>query len=96
MKGHNSKPRGEAINAGQLRSFVERVERLREEVAALNEDVKEVYAEAKGEGYDVKIMKLVIGRRAKDPSALEEQDALVGVYLDALGTDGALRVQAQA
>lgn len=94
--GHNSRnvpPKradGGAIAVDRLRGFVERVERLREEITALNGDVKEVYAEAKGEGYDVKTLKLVIARRAKDDAALAEQDELLAVYLRALGMDDAL------
>jgi len=69
---------------GQLRSFVERVERLQTEIDDLNGDKKEVFAEAKANGYDVPTLKKVIQRRKADKSAVEEQDALLDLYEGAL------------
>ncbi len=77
--GHNS------ISAQALESFIKRVERLQEEKAALGEDIKEVFSEAKGAGFDPKIMREVIKIRAADPSELAERRALIEVYLEALG-----------
>ncbi len=73
------------IAADQLRSFIERIERLEEEKAALAEDIKEVYAEAKGTGFDVKIMRQIIRMRKMDESELDEQEALLDLYKRALG-----------
>lgn len=73
------------VAADRLRSFVERVERLEEEKQTIMGDVKEVYAEAKGEGYDVKILRKVIGIRKLDRAERQEQEALLDLYLSALG-----------
>jgi len=77
---------GATTVAGErLRSFIERVERLEEEKATIMNDVKEVYAEAKGEGYDVKILRQVIRIRKMDRADRQEQEALLDLYLSALG-----------
>jgi uncharacterized protein (UPF0335 family) len=68
-----------------IKSFVERIERLEEEKKALANDIKEVYAEAKGNGFDTKIMRQVIRLRKMDKDDLDEQDALIDVYKRALG-----------
>ena len=73
------------IAADRLRSFIERIERLEEEKAAILNDVKEIYAEAKGEGYDVKIMRQIVRIRKMDRSDRQEQEALLDLYLSALG-----------
>lgn len=73
------------VAGDRLRSFIERVERLEEEKAAIMSDVKEVYAEAKGEGYDVKIMRQVVRLRKMDRADRQEQEALLDLYLSALG-----------
>jgi uncharacterized protein (UPF0335 family) len=73
------------IAGDRLKSFVERIERLEEERKALSNDIKEVYAEAKGTGFDVKIMRQVIRLRRMDKDDLDEQDALIDVYKRALG-----------
>jgi uncharacterized protein (UPF0335 family) len=69
----------------QLRSIVERIERLEEEKAALSEDIKEVYAEAKGNGFDTKILRTVVRLRKQDSSERAEQEALLDLYMHALG-----------
>jgi uncharacterized protein (UPF0335 family) len=69
----------------RLKSFIERVERLEEEKAALSADIREVYSEAKGEGFDTKIMRKVIGLRKLDTAERQEQDAILDLYLSALG-----------
>ena len=71
--------------ADQLRAIVERIERLEEEKAALSEDIKEVYAEAKGNGFDTKILRTVVRLRKQDSSERAEQEALLDLYLHALG-----------
>jgi len=73
------------IAGDRLKSFVERIERLEEEKKALANDIKEVYAEAKGSGFDTKIMRQVIRLRRMDKDDLDEQDALIDVYKRALG-----------
>lgn len=75
--------------AGRLRSFVERIERLEEERATIMADQKEVYAEAKSEGYDSRILRQVIRIRKMDTSDRQEQEALLDLYLAALGEDRA-------
>ncbi len=73
------------IAGGQLKQYIERVERLKEEIAGLNEDVSEVFKEAKGNGFDTKIMKIIIKERAMDKDALDEQETLLDVYKRAIG-----------
>lgn len=75
----------QTIAADRLRTFIERVERLEEEKSAIASDVKEVFAEAKGEGYDVKAMRTVIKLRKMDRADRQEQEALLDLYLSALG-----------
>lgn len=73
------------VAAAQLRSFVERIERLEEERKGLGDDIRDVYAEAKGQGYDTKVMRQVIRIRKKDASERQEEEALLDLYLHALG-----------
>ena len=73
------------IAGERLKSFIERVERLEEEKRALAEDIKEVYAEAKGVGFDIKIMRQIIKIRKMDQDELDEQETLLDVYKRALG-----------
>jgi len=68
---------------GRLRTIVERIERLEEDKAAVLADMKEVFLEAKGEGYDVKILRKVI--RKQDKAKRQEEDAILDLYLSALG-----------
>jgi uncharacterized protein (UPF0335 family) len=69
----------------QLKSLVERVERLEEEKTALSGDIREVYAEAKGNGFDTKIMRQVVRLRKMDSNEREEHGALLDLYMSALG-----------
>ena len=73
------------IAGDRLRSFIERIERLEEERKALSNDIKEVYAEAKGTGFDTKIMRQVIRMRKLDKADFQEQEAVLDLYLNALG-----------
>ncbi len=73
------------ITKEQLKSYIERIERLEEEKAALATDIREVYAEAKANGYDTKIMRKVISLRKVDAAEREEQDQLLELYQQALG-----------
>lgn len=72
---------------GALRGIVERVERLVEDRKAVQTDIKEVMAEAKGNGFDTKIIRKVIAIRAQDRAKRQEEEALVDLYLSALGLD---------
>ena len=73
------------IARDQLRAFIERIERLEEEKAALMADIREVYAEAAGGGFDAKTMRAVVRLRKLDPADRAEQDMLLDTYLHALG-----------
>ena len=73
------------IAGERLRSFIERIERLEEEKRTLAADVKEVYAEAKGSGFDIKTMRQIIRIRRLDKDDLDEQETLLDVYKRALG-----------
>jgi uncharacterized protein (UPF0335 family) len=73
------------IAGERLKSFIERIERLEEEKKALAEDIKEVFAEAKGVGFDVKTMRQIIKLRKMDRDDLDEQEALLDTYKRALG-----------
>ena len=79
---------GGGIAAQRLRSFIERIERLEEEKAALTADIREVYAEAKGDGFDVKTMRQIVRLRKLDSSDRAEQEALLDLYKAALGLGG--------
>lgn len=68
----------------QLKSLVERIERLEEEKASIADDIKEVYAEAKSHGFDTKILRKVIALRKKESAEREEEEALLSLYLRAL------------
>lgn len=82
----NDSPAGATTVAGErLRSFIERVERLEEEKAVIAGDIKEVYAEAKGEGYEVKVLRQIVRLRKMDRAQRQEQEALLDLYLSALG-----------
>jgi uncharacterized protein (UPF0335 family) len=73
------------IAGERLRSFIERIERLEEERRALAGDIKEVYAEAKGAGFDAKTMRQIIRLRRMDKDDLDEQESLLDIYKRALG-----------
>ncbi len=70
--------------AMKLKSLVERIERLNEDKAAVTEDLKEVFAEAKGEGFDTKILRKVIRLRAQDAATRAEEEALIDLYMSAV------------
>jgi uncharacterized protein (UPF0335 family) len=73
------------VNAGHLRSFVERIERLEEEKRALADDIKDVYGEAKANGFDVKIMRKIVSIRKQDRDQRMEEETILDLYLAALG-----------
>ncbi len=73
------------IAGERLRAFIERIERLEDEKRALAEDIKEVYAEAKGSGFDTKIMRQLIRIRRMDQDDVDEQETLLDLYKRAVG-----------
>lgn len=86
-KGHNSS----VMAGGQLLAFVERIERLEEEKKTIGDDIKEVYAELKGTGFDTKIVRKLIAERKKDRAELEETEAMLDLYRDAIDRAAAMR-----
>ncbi|MFZ4530808.1 MAG: DUF2312 domain-containing protein [Alsobacter sp.] len=76
-----------SIAADQLKAFIERIERLEDEKKALADDIKEVYGEAKGTGFDTKIMRKIISLRKKDHAERQEEEAIMELYLQALGME---------
>jgi uncharacterized protein (UPF0335 family) len=74
-----------AVSEEHLRAFIERIERMDEELRAINDDKKEIYAEAKGSGFDVKVLKKIIAIRRQDHAERMEQEAILDLYLTALG-----------
>jgi uncharacterized protein (UPF0335 family) len=75
----------QTVAAGQLRAFIERIERLEEEKKTISEDIKEVYAEAKGTGFDTKAVRVIIRLRKKDQAERQEEEAILDLYKAALG-----------
>jgi len=73
------------VAAGQLKAFVERIERLEEEKKGIADDIRDVFAEAKGQGFDTKVLRQVIRLRKKDASERQEEEALLDLYMHALG-----------
>ena len=73
------------VAAGQLKAIIERVERLEEEKKEVAEQIKEVYAEAKANGFDAKILRKVVSLRKKPTEERQEEEALLDLYLSALG-----------
>lgn len=77
-----------SIAAGELKAYIERIERLEEEKAALAGDLRDVYTEAKANGFDTKIMRKIVAIRKKDHAERKEEEALLDLYLEALGMQG--------
>ena len=75
----------QTVAAGQLRALIERIERLEEEKKTIADDIKEVFAEAKGTGFDTKAMRTIIRLRKKDQAERQEEDAILDLYMAALG-----------
>ena len=73
------------IAADRLRSLVDRIERLEEERKALGSDIRDIYAEAKSAGFDVKVLRQLIRLRKQEPAEVDEQETLLDVYRRALG-----------
>jgi uncharacterized protein (UPF0335 family) len=75
----------DSVAQDQLRAFIERIERLEEEKKSIADDIKEVYAEAKGNGFDTKVLRQIVRIRKQDHSERMEQEALLELYMAALG-----------
>ncbi|WP_122072961.1 DUF2312 domain-containing protein [Pseudophaeobacter sp. EL27] len=73
------------VTAGELRQFVERIERLDQEKADIAEQQKEVFAELKGRGYDVKVVRSIVRLRKRDKDDIAEEEAVLEMYKEALG-----------
>jgi uncharacterized protein (UPF0335 family) len=88
--GHNSRnaditEASQTVAAGQLRAFIERIERLAEEKDTIQADIREIYVEAKGSGYDTKTIRKIVQLRKKDQAERQEEMAMLDLYLSALG-----------
>ena len=77
-----------SVAGDELKAFIERIERLEEEKAALAGDLRDVYSEAKANGFDTKIMRKIVSLRRKDHAERQEEDAIMELYLAALGMQG--------
>ncbi|MCB1424560.1 MAG: DUF2312 domain-containing protein [Zhengella sp.] len=77
----------ETVAAGQLRSIIERIERLEEEKKTIADDIKDVYAEAKGNGFDTKALRTIVRLRKQDANERQEQEAMLELYKAALGME---------
>ncbi|RWJ10543.1 MAG: DUF2312 domain-containing protein [Mesorhizobium sp.] len=75
----------QTVAAGQLRAYIERIERLEEEKQTISDDIKEVYAEAGGTGFDKKAIRKIVARRKLDAAERQEQDSILDLYEEALG-----------
>lgn len=73
------------VNSSHLRAFVERIERLEEELQTFKDDIKDVYAEAKGNGFDVKIIRKIVKIRKQDREKRREEEEILDLYMAALG-----------
>jgi uncharacterized protein (UPF0335 family) len=74
-----------SVDAGHLRAFIERIERLEEEKRTIAGDIKDVYAEAKATGYDAKAMRKIVTLRRQDKDKRREEEEILDLYLSALG-----------
>ena len=79
----------DSVAQNQLRAFIERIERMEEEKKAISDDIKEIYAEAKGNGFDTKVLRQIIRIRKQDHAERMEQEALLDLYMSALGMQAA-------
>jgi uncharacterized protein (UPF0335 family) len=75
----------QTVAAGQLKAFIERIERLEEEKQSLADDIKDVYAEMKGTGFDTKAVRTIVRLRKKDQAERQEEEAILDLYKAALG-----------
>lgn len=85
LPGANVTDASQTIAAGQLRAFIERVERLEEEKQTIADDIRDVYAEAKGNGFDTKAVRAIVKLRKMDQAERQESEAILDLYKVALG-----------
>lgn len=83
--GHNSGDVAQTVSAGQLRAFIERIERLEQEKSDIAEDIKSVYSEMKGAGFDTRAARQLVRLRKMDQAERQEREAILELYLAALG-----------
>jgi uncharacterized protein (UPF0335 family) len=85
--GHNSEAEAPAARFAkdQLKSIIERIERLNEEKATITDDIKDIFAESKGQGFDVKALRTIIRLRKQDANQRAEQETILEMYMQALG-----------
>ena len=81
----NEQATDDSFAQDQLRAFIERIERMEEEKAAIAGDIKEIYAEVKGNGFDTKVIREIVRIRKQDASELQEHNAILDLYMSALG-----------
>jgi uncharacterized protein (UPF0335 family) len=77
----------QTVAAGQLRALIERIERLEEEKQTIADDIKDVYAEAKGTGFDTKAIRTIVRLRKKDANERQEEESILDLYKAALGME---------
>ncbi|OXT02578.1 DUF2312 domain-containing protein [Notoacmeibacter marinus] len=85
MSEHSDSPTSETVASGQLRAFIERIERLEEEKKTIADDIKDIFAEAKGSGFDTKAMRTIIRLRKQEEAERQEAEAMIDLYKEALG-----------
>ncbi|KAA2242144.1 DUF2312 domain-containing protein [Salinarimonas soli] len=85
MDHHSDAVPTDSVAADQLKAFIERIERLEEEKAGISGDIKDVYAEAKGNGFDTKVLRKIVALRKRDHAERQEEEAILELYLQALG-----------
>jgi len=85
MEEDNTNEVTQTIAASQLRAFIERIERLEEEKQTISDDIKEVYAELKGAGFDAKAVRTIVRLRKKDQAERQEEEAILDLYKAAIG-----------
>lgn len=76
-----------AIEAGHLMAFIERIERLEEDKKTVSDEIKDVYTEAKGTGYDIKVVRKIVSIRKQDKDKRREEEEILELYLQALGME---------
>ena len=81
-------PQTDSVAADQLKDLIERIERLEEEKAGIAGDIKDVYAEAKSNGFDTKALRRIVSIRKQDHAERQEQEAILDLYMQALGMGG--------
>lgn len=87
MIGHNSEAEAPAtkFSKDQLKAIIERIERLEAEKKTISDDIRDIYAESKGNGFDVKALRTIVRMRKQDAGERSEQEAILDLYLQALG-----------